>query len=170
MVTAFGGWVTVPAMTTPTPPDDVVTIGDDGIADFTEAVKDIRFRVGPDVFTCVTGLPAMTMIEFAETADKVSDGDITDELKRMFTGMFSLVLTDESAALFIARLSDKKNPIGMGAVNRVVPYIMEQFGMRPSVPSGTSSDGSPTPASGQNSTANTPAGASTSDYSASPAF
>lgn len=135
---------------------------DAGIMDFTEERREIRFRVGEDVFDCLPDLPVLALIDFATQQDKIAEAEISPEMKQMFIDLFRIVLTEESAGRFIARMEDRANPIGMKVLNRLMPWIMEQYGMRPTEPSGSSSPGQLTPGSGQNSTVNQPPAASTS--------
>ena len=136
---------------------------EDEVADFSRPVRRIAFRIAPDTFDCVVDLPVMNLIDFAEMADKITDTPLSQELKDLFEAMFQLILTDESAQLFLARLHDKQNPIGMEPVQQLVPWVMEKYGMRPTEPSDSSSDGQPSPGPGLNSTANVAPTVSTSE-------
>jgi hypothetical protein len=141
-------------------PPPMIVPGPDGIVDFTRPALPVRFRVDDDVFSLLPSLPALQMLEFAE----LQDAQARDEIPAgdMFRKIFQLVLTEDSAALFIARMSDRVKPISVEQVSDIMPWIMEQYGMRPIPPSSSSSDISSIPESGANSTANAQPTASTS--------
>jgi hypothetical protein len=136
---------------------------DEGIRDFTKERRKIRFKIDGDVFYCVPDLPILVLIDFASMADKLDETAMDDKMRSLFVNMFNLVLVDESAERFIARMGDKSNPISMEQINEIMPWVMERYGLRPTEPSGSSSAGSPTLASGPSSTVNVPAAALTSD-------
>jgi hypothetical protein len=138
---------------------------DDNIKDFSAPPKKIQFRITPDVFDCVTDLPVLSLIDFAVLVDQVDTNSLSDHAKDLFIDMFNLVLLDTSAERFVERMRDKNNPISMTQVQEILPWVMEQYGMRPTQPSDNSSDGSPTQESGQNSTESAPAVVSTSELS-----
>jgi hypothetical protein len=130
-----------------------VAVGD-GIMDFSEEHPKIpRFKIDGDVFECVPGLPVLSLIDFATMADEVSKSELDEKMRNLFIQMFNLLLVDESAELFIARLADKKRPITLAQANRLLPWVMEEYGLRPTEPSDSSSDSPQTPEPGLNSTA-----------------
>lgn len=148
---------------TPTVPVDLE------IKDFTEDRKRILFKIDGDVFECNPQLPILSLLDFAAMADQVGD-KADDAAKNMFLDMFNMVLIDESAAVFIERMRDKRRPISITQVNDILPWIMEQFGLRPTQPSAPSSPGSEIPDGGLSSTEIALPEASTSDPWQSPAF
>lgn len=134
--------------------------GADGIMDFTDPTPPVRFRVGEDVFEIVPGLPAVSFMEFADLAGQQIEQP--DEARDMFHRMFRLVLVDESAERFVRRIEDKHNPITIWQVQKIIPFVLEQLGLRPTEPSDSSPDGSDGQVSGPNSTENAPLPVSTS--------
>lgn len=138
------------------------------IQDFTRSKPRILFRIDDDVFECVPALPVLSLIDFATMAEKVGEDVLASEAREMFVAMFDLVLTDSSALRFTERLSSKSEPISMEQATDIVPYVMEKYGMRPPMPSDSSSTGFATPGSGLISTATAAPEASTSQLSPSP--
>lgn len=136
---------------------DIRTVDLD-ITDFTEEQRRIPFRIYDQVYECAPDLPALVLIEFAAMAEKAGSSGSTfdDSMKSLFVDMFQMVLTEESAERFIAGMRDKQHPITLTMVMKLMPWVLEQFGMRPTEPSDSSSGGSPTPTSGLNSTASAP--------------
>lgn len=133
------------------------------IRDFSRRI-DVRFRVDEDVFVGVAGIPALDLLEFGALYDGLSETDIMKK-PEAFTKMINLVLQDESAQRFNARMSDRSNPISMVQVMEILPWIMERYGMRPTEPSFGSSSGSPSPGDGTRSTASvSPLGLTYSDF------
>lgn len=123
--------------------------------DFSAPRTPITFRIDGDVFTAMPALPALTLIEFADTGERMWDGGEEDRSK-LFAKLFRMCLTDESAERFVDRLTDRTNPIDINQVNDVVDYLMERYGLRPTVPSGSSSAGSDSPDAGTRLTVPTP--------------
>jgi hypothetical protein len=126
----------------------------DQIMDFTEPQRRIAFRIHPDVFDCVPDIPVLTLLDFASLADSIDSTTLGPEMKQMFVDLFNLVLVDESAATFQARMTSKEAPISLNQVQKLMPWIMEQYGLRPTEAPSNSLDGADSQESGQNSTAN----------------
>jgi hypothetical protein len=139
---------------------EVLSPNDDGIRDFTSHVN-VKFRIDDDVFTGVVGIPANDLMHFGSLFDGVSDSDLADK-PDAFKQMFELILDHASAMVFIARMSDKTKPITLTQIMDVLPWLMEQYGMRPSQPSSESSSGSANPDDGTSLTGSASATASTS--------
>ena len=131
----------------------------DDIRDFTIARKNIKFRIDADIFEAVPDIPAQVLLDFATQMEGA--GDSPEHAVAAMTQVIGLVLTPPSAELFIARMSDASNPISVQQLQDIMPWLMEQHGMRPTEPSSDSSTGQPSPASGTSSTANAPAPEST---------
>lgn len=133
------------------------------VKDFTTARPRVQFKLDNDIFTGVRDLPAVKAMEFSGHADKMSSNDVPmDERIALFMDIIRILLVPESAELFISRLSDAENPIGIKTMLQVVPWLFEQYSMRPTTPDSDSSDGSGNPESGTSSTVSTSAVASTS--------
>jgi hypothetical protein len=144
-----------------------VAATDRSIQDFTVHL-DVRFRIDDDVFTGRPNISAERLIRFIAVMDEM-DAKPLAEQAGLIGQSFEMMLDAESAARFVARLADDENPISMDQVNRVQAWLMEQYGMRPTTPAGSSSAGPPAPAAGTSSTANGSAPASTSTPSPQPA-
>ena len=95
------------------------------------------------------------MSTFGITTPKCQSAETASDIAKKpetFTQMIDLVLRDESANRFKARMEDKDSPITMKQIMDVLPWLMEKYGLRPSEPSSTSSPGFETPDDGTNST------------------
>jgi hypothetical protein len=137
------------------------------VRDFTRH-KDVKFRVDDDVFVGVTGIPALNLMKFGVLFDGLSERDIMNN-PQAFTQMIDLILTDASAARFNARMEDKNNPIAIEQVMDILPWVMEQYGMRPTRPSPESSAGSVNPVDGTSLTDRPPETVLTPSLSPQPA-
>lgn len=126
------------------------------IMDFTPTRRTIQFRIDDDVFTANADVPALVLMEFSAHADQFERVGI-EERREILKRMFDLVLTPASSETFMARLSSFENPIGAGTMNRVIPWLMEQYGLLPTQPSGSSSAGPDSPESGRSSMVVVPA-------------
>lgn len=133
------------------------------VKDFSSNVN-VRFKINhvggpskgvPEFFEGVPELPALDMIEFANMLESLDENSYSRET---FTKIVNLILTDESAQRFVARLGDKIDPIGMKQLMDILPWLMEQYGMRPTSLPDPSADGSGSQDNGTSSpqTANLP--------------
>lgn len=132
--------------------------------DFSESIGERHFVINGEVYTIVQDLPALTLLNFAEKYDQFQTGN-TDDYGELITSIIRMILEPDSAELFIKRMQDSSKPIGLKSVRRVLPWVMEQIGLRPTEPSENSSDGSTNPELGTNSPENALPEGSTSDDS-----
>jgi hypothetical protein len=139
----------------------VLSPNDVEIRDFTTHI-DVRFRIDDDVFVGVPNIPGFDLMKFGAMVEGLSEREIMGN-SDYFSTMFRLVLNEESADLFLARMGDKRRPISMPQVMEIMPWLMESYGMRPPTPSSESSGGSETPGDGTSSTASGSAAESTSE-------
>lgn len=133
------------------------------IQDFTSEKPRVQFKLDGDVFTGVRDIPAVRAMEFSGHSDALLRDDISmDERIAGFMDILRLLLVPESAELFITRLSDPINPIGVKTMLKIVPWLFEQYSLRPTTPDSDSSTGSGNPESGTSSTVSTSGAESTS--------
>lgn len=129
-------------------------IGPD-IMDFSIARPPIKFKIDGDVFDAYPEVPALILMEFsaksAAAVDRADDQAAMDEM----VDSLKLVLKPESAALFIDRMRNYENAIGIEHVKKVIPWVLEQYGLRPTEPASDSSDTPPSQGNGTTSTAST---------------
>jgi hypothetical protein len=133
----------------------VVTPADDEIKDFTRAPKRIRFKIDADIFEGMPGLPVMQLVEFAAMAEEMETASVR-EYPELFSKLFALVLTEQSYGVFMERLDSREKPIDFQHLNGVMPYLLGEYGMRPTEPSSDSSPGSESPDGGTNSMVSAP--------------
>lgn len=123
--------------------------------DFTRQPKVIEFQIDADVFRCHPRLPAQVLIDFALKADAMGDSPTGEQGIQAMLDVLQATLMPEHFSRFRARMGDAGNPIDFAQVNEVVPWIMEEYGLRPTAPSGESSDGPSSQESGTSLTAST---------------
>lgn len=129
------------------------------IMDFSHG-EQLKFRIDEDEFLALRDIPAAAMLEFMGKADGLNEDNMT---MADIEQMVRLLLVPSSADRFVERLTDMDNPIGMTTLNKVLPWLMEEMGLRPTEPSEDSSDGSKkSPDVGMNSEVNVPSVASIS--------
>lgn len=122
--------------------------------DFSLPPRNLKFKVDADVFEAVPELATERALTFADEAANMDDDDVTTRQRMdIIEKLFHLVLVPESADRLIARLSDPINPIGPERFQRILTYLMEQYGLRPTEPGSDSSPGSDVRETGTNSTA-----------------
>ena len=133
------------------------------VQDFTVDKPRVQFKLDGDIFIGVRDIPAVKAMEFSGHSDKMSRDDVSmAERIALFMDIIRLLLEPESAERFITRLSDSVNPIGVQTMLKIVPWLFEQYSLRPTTPDSDSSAGSGNPESGTSSTVSTSGVASTS--------
>lgn len=152
--------------------------------DFTKQPKVIEFKIDDDVFRCHPVLAADVLIEFAAKADAMGDSPTGEQGVQAMLDTLQATLIPEHFRRFRDRMRDPGKaaeealaagrpapepyvPIGLDQVSDIVPWIMEEYGLRPTTPSDDSSDGPSNQVPGTSSTENTPAVVSISSSSPS---
>ena len=146
-----------------TTPDAAVPLDLDGLPDFTVSRATHPFRIGADVFKVPAVASSTTLLRLAQLAGVLTDLKMTDEtsMQRALTGIgraFELLMPGAPGRLFRARLESDGDPGDMMADPPVPPspepidlmreavpalfWILEKYGLRPTVPSSPSLDGS----------------------------
>lgn len=134
--------------------------------DFTKEREPISFTIAPDTFHAFPAIAANTAIEYAAKFQNIMTLPLEqqfDAYREVMGGM----LEPDSADRFVSRMKDKANPIDSDQLADVTMWLFEQYGLRPTTPSETSSDGQPDPEPGTSSTESTPVEVSTSELSIS---
>lgn len=112
------------------------------IKDFTKKRTPLQFRIDDDIFDATPTVPAETMIEFAESMTSADPTQMAPkEMVGLLRGVIEVVLLEESLARFKARMKDKANPIDMEQLDGIVSWLFEEYGMRPTNESSSSSAG-----------------------------
>jgi len=129
---------------------------DDEMMDFSSPRKSLPFRVDGDVFEAAPDVAAELAIEFMDLSNKLDENEATvEDQVAVLHAMFKMVLFPDSAERFISRLRDPMNPIGYEKVNRIVKWLFESYGLRPTEPDASSSSGSGSQDAGKSLTAST---------------
>jgi hypothetical protein len=130
--------------------------------DFSRKRKRLDFTIDSDTFEAASVLPADVFAQFVTLYnDRVNVDTIAEQLGLLKQAL-ELALLPESWQRFSARLADKAHPIDDDQMSDVMLWLLEEYGMRPTQPSPSSSDGSASPESGTPSTESTPPEESTS--------
>jgi hypothetical protein len=130
--------------------------------DFSRKRKRLDFTIDSDTFEAASVLPADVFAQFVTLYnDRVNVDTIAEQLGLLKQAL-ELALLPESWQRFSARLADKAHPIDDDQMSDVMLWLLEEYGMRPTQPSPSSSDGPASPESGTPSTESTPPEESTS--------
>lgn len=135
------------------------------IKDFSRPRPKVAFTIDGDTFDAAPAIPAETLAEFATRYENAGDADTARSQYQTLVSVLELVLLPHSYALLQERLRDRERPVDLDQLNDIIVWLMERYGLRPTQPSPTSSDGPASPVSGTSSTAPTPAAESTSQAS-----
>jgi len=129
---------------------------DGEIKDFSSTRRSLKFRVDDDVFEAAPDIPAELALDYADYAEQLaSEGVSGAKQKEVIHALLRMVLFPESADRFIARLSDRRNPIGQAKIGQITTWLFEEYGLRPTEPDSASSTGSEITVDGTSSTAST---------------
>jgi hypothetical protein len=151
---------------------------DDGVVeimdfDYDPTPKRFRFYRGGHVFEAAPELPLDTIAVSQELAREIQasaqDKQNVDAraIMKPLTTFFESILLDEHIPALHAGLATKEQPIGPIMMQRAFVWLMESYGLRPTVPSSDSSSSSPDDGSTTSTAGALPEG-STLSASASP--
>jgi hypothetical protein len=139
-------------------------VGENGVRDFTLRREPYRFRIDDDVFVAPPIMSPRNLTKLANLHSQI--GDTTDinsaegfgRVLGLVADMFRALLPGPSGERFVERLESDTEPIDLtGQALPIVFWLLEQYGLRPTVPSSVSSTGSTedatdTPSDGDSST------------------
>lgn len=127
------------------------------IKDFSKARKRLVFRIDEDVFEAAAAIPAEVMIQFAERFTSADPTSMSPkEQVGIFREMLEIVLLPESMAVMRKRMADPRNPVDMGQLDEIITWLFEEYGLRPTQESSSSSGGVSPPGPGTTLTGSTP--------------
>lgn len=106
--------------------------------DFAADDVEIVFNVGPDRFYCAPDIPLGIMQKI--TGLRNLQATVEAEGMEPVLLIFDEFLTPASAVLFRQCVEEKKT-IGLRRIMRILPWVMEKYGLRPTQPSSPSLDG-----------------------------
>ena len=121
---------------------------DDEVMDFSTPRRSLKFKVDDDLFEAAPDIAAELALEFSDFAERAQETDTTEDQIAVIHAMFRMVLFPESADRFIARLRDPKRPIGTARMMKIIRWLYEEYGLRPTESDSPSSSGSENPAAG----------------------
>lgn len=110
------------------------------IMDFAADDVEIKFNVGSDRFFCAPDIPLGIMQKIAGLKDIQKTIEESGSMEPVLT-IFDEFLLPQSAVLFRQCVNEKKT-IGLRRIMRILPWVMEKYGLRPTQPSSPSSTGS----------------------------
>lgn len=127
------------------------------IKDFSKARKRLQFRIDDDVFEATPAIPAEVMIQFAERFTSADPSIMTPKQQvGIFREMLEIVLLPDSMAVMRKRMADPRSPVDMGQLDEIITWLFEEYGLRPTQESSSSSDGDSPPGPGTTLTELTP--------------
>lgn len=122
-------------------------VADDSIRfmDFSLSPEPVVFKIEPDEFR---GWPEIPLDVLAELADAGGQRGTPRQQMEQMLELFEGVLEPESFATFKRRTQrstpedPNRNPISMRHITKILPWLMEVYGLRPTQPSDESPSGS----------------------------
>lgn len=126
------------------------------IKDFSKARKSLQFRIDDDVFEAARAIPAEVLIQFVERFTTADPTQMTPkEQVGIFREVLEIVLLPSSYQRMKERMNDPSAPVDMEQLDQIIQWLMEEYGMRPTNESSSSSNGVSPPESGTTSMVNT---------------
>jgi|SRR5690349_13067450 len=110
------------------------------IKDFTVRDTTIKFKIYDEIFEASPELPLGMMQQMVklrslrDTVDEVGLDGVLD--------IVDMFILDESMERIRQMVNDKRKPFGVRHLQEIVPWLLEQYGLRPTQPSSNSSTGS----------------------------
>lgn len=127
------------------------------IKDFTKQRKKLVFKIDDDEFEAAAAIPAEVMIQFAERFTSVDPTKMTPKDQvGLFREMLEIVLLPESMSTMRKRMADPRQPVDIEQLDSIITWLFEEYGMRPTQASSSSSAGDALPVPGITSTDSTP--------------
>lgn len=126
--------------------------------DFTQKRSPIAFGLDGQRFYCVKALSAdalqdlMRPLRGGKLQAALKDESV-DDVMDIIRDMFEIFLLDDSFPSFLEKLRDKNDPVDVNQIVEIVSWVVERYAARPTQPSPSSSDGSPSGDGGTSSTA-----------------
>jgi hypothetical protein len=133
--------------------------------DFSRPRKRLDFTIDNDTFEAASVLPGDVFAEFVTLYNGRIEADEYQEQHDLLKRALSLALLPDSYERFATRLKDRAHPIDDDQMSDVVLWLLEEYAMRPTQPSPSSSDGPASPEPGTSSTESTQPAESTSQPS-----
>jgi hypothetical protein len=141
--------VTTPDFTPAAPTTDV--------PDFTPLTGP-PFTLYGEVYYGITELTLEDSFNYEHLSARMGDTTLeTSERVEVMREIIKMLLAPDSAERFIDKLSDRRQPVGTTTINKILRYVMSEYGDRPTTPGSDSSVGSDNPESGTRSTENSSA-------------
>jgi hypothetical protein len=135
------------------------------LRDFSRTRKKIAFKIDEDVFPVADTLASENLLIFISRLDDAKLGNPVETQHKAMMDMLSLVMPEDDHARLTDRTRSVDRPVDMDQLADVVMWLLEVYGLRPTMPSASSADGSSSPESGTASTESTPDAESTSSPS-----
>lgn len=116
-------------------------------ADFSMSLEPVTMTIAPDEFELVPEIPLDALSDMMNIGQKMEGEDRSAWMERIYQ-FFDGLMTPEAAAQFRRRGRKStpddvnRNPIGMRHIQKILPWLMEVYGLRPTPESSESSDGS----------------------------
>lgn len=103
------------------------------IADFSFSPEPKRFKINDDIFECSPELPLGVLARAAKM--KMDKDSLEKEGLEPILRFFDEVFIGDSSKKFRSRIDSKSNPIGMRHILKIMPWLLEVYGLRPTDPS-----------------------------------
>jgi hypothetical protein len=110
------------------------------IRDFTNRDTTIKFKIYQHVLEAAPELPlgAMTQIAKLQNLRAAIDENGLESI----LDILDIFVLDDSMQIIRGMVNDKKKPFGVRHMMELVPWLLEEYGLRPTQPSSPSSTGS----------------------------
>ena len=117
----------------------------DGIArfkDFSGDDEPIQFKVGSEIFTAHDDIPLKHLARLADLGGDLEGGGTgSGNMVLKLLRLFERILVPESYERFTKAVNGESEvSIGVNRIRQIIPWVMEQYGLRPTEASSGSSE------------------------------
>lgn len=109
------------------------------IRDFTNRDTTIKFKIYEHVLEAAPELPLGAMTQIAKLQNLRSA--IDENGLESILDILDIFVLDDSMQIIRGMVNDKKKPFGVRHMMELVPWLLEEYGLRPTQPSSPSSTG-----------------------------
>jgi hypothetical protein len=130
-------------------------VDENGVRDFTVKRPPHRFRIDDDVFAAPAVISPVALKRLAALHSQMGDrmGSLSDasemtperfdQILKLIEDMFKILLPGDSGERFASRMRDENAPLDVvGQLIPIIYWLLEQYGLRPTLPSSDSPTGS----------------------------
>lgn len=109
--------------------------------DFSRPSREVKFKIGRQDYDALSALPLGLAIDLGKSAATLTGGELAEKIDTIWE-LFGGLLQGDGGERLKAQAYDKEDPLDLTQLTGVLFWLLEVYGLRPTEPSSSSSDGS----------------------------